>query len=136
MVSEVKNYDANMLMGVSRSFSHFLALSNCAENYHKIRYLKSDLLASDTKYGLWTKEDSCAGTINHLLHDLKVSPNEIVNALKNQKVEIVLTAHPTEVNRRTMLTKQHKIVEILEECDRVDISKFDKMKLEKELIGI
>ena len=36
---------------------------------------------------------------------------------KNLNIGIVLTAHPTEVKRRTLIQKYHKITEILEERD-------------------
>jgi len=37
--------------------------------------------------------------------------------LKNLNIGIVLTAHPTEVKRRTLIQKYHKIIEILEQRD-------------------
>ena len=102
MVTEVKSYDNKKLLDVSRSFANFLALANSAENHHRIRRLKSTLLEADSPLGLWPKKDSCGGAIQDLV-DNNVAPNEIIKALCSQKVEIVLTAHPTEVNRRTML---------------------------------
>ncbi len=39
---------------------------------------------------------------------MQVSPDAIFHALTTQKVELVLTAHPTEVNRRTYLNKHKK----------------------------
>lgn len=41
------------------------------------------------------------------------SKERIASALSEQTVEIVLTAHPTEVNRRTMLRKHNRIKELL-----------------------
>lgn len=40
------------------------------------------------------------------------SPDAIFDALTSQKVELVLTAHPTEVNRRTMLEKQRRVQKV------------------------
>jgi phosphoenolpyruvate carboxylase len=37
------------------------------------------------------------------------SADEIYKALTSQQVELVLTAHPTEVNRRTILEKQRRV---------------------------
>jgi phosphoenolpyruvate carboxylase len=40
------------------------------------------------------------------------SSETILQALTSQKVELVLTAHPTEVNRRTILEKQRRVQEV------------------------
>ena len=53
--------------------------------------------------------DSCVGTIDQLLSE-GVSKDKIMAALVDQKIEIVLTAHPTEVNRRTLLNKHRRVV--------------------------
>ena len=45
------------------------------------------------------------------------SPETIFDALTSQKVELVLTAHPTEVNRRTILEKQRRVQKILTKAD-------------------
>ena len=133
MVASVEKYDPDMLYGVSRSFASFLALANSAENHHRIRRLKSTLTSTNYPYGLWPKEDSCAGSIQKLVQKDGVKPEAIVQALSKQKVELVLTAHPTEVNRRTILRKHKKLREILEQLDRKDLSLFDRRKLQAQM---
>ncbi|SVC87111.1 uncharacterized protein METZ01_LOCUS339965, partial [marine metagenome] len=49
--------------------------------------------------------------------DRKISTNKIYNIAKNLNIGIVLTAHPTEVKRRTLILKYRKIAEILEQRD-------------------
>ena len=39
---------------------------------------------------------------------MQVTPDAVFHALTTQKIELVLTAHPTEVNRRTYLNKHKK----------------------------
>ena len=51
---------------------------------------------------------------------------QIFEALLNQKVDIVLTAHPTEVNRRTLLRKYRTISEILASLDRMDFTYYER----------
>ena len=48
------------------------------------------------------------------LDNKKISDNKIYNHAKNLNIGVVLTAHPTEVKRRTLIQKYHKITEILE----------------------
>ena len=38
-----------------------------------------------------------------------MAPDAVFHALTTQKIELVLTAHPTEVNRRTYLNKHKKV---------------------------
>ena len=134
MVENVKKYDAQTLLRISKTFSNFLALANSAENHHRIRRLKESLLEEKSPYGLWPKEDSCAGSIRRLVSNDGVSAGQIMDALKSQKLEIVLTAHPTEVNRRTLLRKHRRVKSILEKLDNESsLSTFDKKKLETEL---
>ena len=47
----------------------------------------------------------------------KIKPQKIYNIAKNLHIGIVLTAHPTEVKRRTLIQKYHSITEILEQRD-------------------
>ena len=43
MVKEVNKYNPERLQGVARAFTHFLALSNSAENVHRVRRLQQHL---------------------------------------------------------------------------------------------
>jgi phosphoenolpyruvate carboxylase len=139
IVSEVKAYDADRLLGLSRAFTHFLALSNTAETSHRIRRLREQIISSELDIALPPKEDSVYGSIKTLVKN-KVEKDKIYNALCNQSVEIVLTAHPTEVNRRTILQKHHRIKDILQSTDRGDLLAYEQRemdsKLHREIISI
>ena len=52
-----------------------------------------------------------------LFNNKKIPEAKIYNTAKNLKIGIVLTAHPTEVKRRTLIQKYHNITEILEQRD-------------------
>lgn len=129
MVDYVKGLDAKRLYGISKSFANFLALTNSAEDHHRIRRLKAALNATKSPYGLWPKEDSCAGSIHRMVHQENISKDAIYDALTKQHIEIVLTAHPTEVNRRTMLRKHKRVRDILEQLDRPDLSQYERKNL-------
>lgn len=133
MVTQVKSYPPTKLLGVARAFTHFLALSNSAENHHRIRKLRDGLRG--TKFGLSPKDDSCGGAIHRLVTAQAVPRAEVLAALGSQQCEIVLTAHPTEVNRKTMLQKHQRIKEILEQMDRTDLIPYDLHQLSKQLQG-
>jgi len=135
MIAKVKECDSKVLYGVSRSFANFLALANTAENYHRIRKLKDSLMKKESEFGLWPKHDSCSGSIEHLVNDLDISPDAVLEALNSQKVEIVLTAHPTEVNRRTMLQKLRRISSILEQRDGMGHSIYELKQYDSQLLA-
>lgn len=118
--AELADYASTMsdkdLFMVSRAFTHFLALANAAEaNHRKRRLYKSDLEGPPAG-ALHSKPDSCGGVLPKLLAE-GYSPEEIYQALIAQTTELVLTAHPTEVNRRTILDKKRRIQEILKSAD-------------------
>lgn len=132
MVAAVESYDEQMLLGIARSFSNFLALTNTAENFHRIRKLREYLKASGSAYGLWPKEDSCAGSIQNLLKS-GITKEAIIKAIEEQSVELVLTAHPTEVNRRTMLRKHNRINDLLWQLNVQNLSPYEIKDLQQAL---
>ena len=140
MVDEVKKYSPKKLLGISRAFTHFLALSNAAENHHRIRRLREVILESNSESSLYPKEDSAYGSIYNMINKSDVDKKDIFNALCNQQVEIVLTAHPTEVNRRTILQKHQNINNILTDNDRLDLLNYEKRelntRLQREILSI
>jgi phosphoenolpyruvate carboxylase len=100
----VSTFSKEELLVVSRAFAHFLAIANAAEKHHINRVLEEFNVSSG---GFYDKEDSCGGVLPELAE--KHSAEVVWNTLVNQTVELVLTAHPTEVNRRTILDKHRRI---------------------------
>jgi len=87
-------------LGVMRVFSIALNLVNAAEVHHRLRVMRNTELEASkeltNKVGpLPLVEDSVRGTLDILLAE-GASPDEIMNKLLEQNVEIVITAHPTE----------------------------------------
>ena len=101
------NLSDEEILIISRAFTHFLAIANSAEAHHRIRLLNQTV----TKNALPDKPDSCGGVLQKLLESGK-TPDEIFQCLSTQQTELVLTAHPTEVNRRVILEKQRRVQEV------------------------
>jgi phosphoenolpyruvate carboxylase len=73
------------------------------------------------------------GNIERLLKE-GVKPEAIFQAITTQKIELVLTAHPTEVNRRTYLNKQKKVAMDMEKLHfRGSLTPYEKSEVEKSL---
>lgn len=93
-------------LGVMKTFSIALNLVNSAEVNHRMRLVRmAEKDASHHIGPLPNVEDSVRGTMEILLETEEVDPEKVFDTLTKQKCEIVLTAHPTEVNRKTMLSK-------------------------------
>jgi phosphoenolpyruvate carboxylase len=111
MIKHVEGLDNNTLLRVARGFTHFLTLSNSAENHHRIRRNHEKVFYSKDETALHHSGHSC-GTVIKNLKGKGYSAQQVLDSLTQQSVEIVLTAHPTEVNRRSNL-KKHEAIESL-----------------------
>ncbi|BFM16654.1 phosphoenolpyruvate carboxylase [Maricurvus nonylphenolicus] len=114
IMSELPDSD---LVPVARAFTHFLNYANIAEQHHRVRRRKDH--QRDTEAA--AQEGSIQELIPRLLkagHD----PKHIANTVAQLQTELVLTAHPTEVTRRTLLRKYDDISFILEQLDRPDLT--------------
>lgn len=56
------------------------------------------------------------------------------NAVLKQEVEIVLTAHPTQINRRTLQYKHLRMAQLLEKNDRTDLGAEDRELLIEDMV--
>jgi len=70
-------------------------------------------------------EDSIRGTIEALLNSGLATKDQIYEQLTRQKAEIVLTAHPTQVQRKSLLRKYSQVTELLAYMERPDITEFE-----------
>eukprot|EP00934_Nitzschia_sp_Nitz4_P008805 Nitzschia sp. Nitz4//scaffold367_size14546//6549//9593//NITZ4_008926-RA/size14546-processed-gene-0.8-mRNA-1//-1//CDS//3329549327//8795//frame0 len=106
------------LFKVSRAFTHFLAIANAAESHHRVRKLKETGREDGAAGGgaFYPQSDSIGGTLPELI-EMGTPVEDIFEALSTQSTELVLTAHPTEVNRRTNLEKHQRIQDILTNSD-------------------
>ncbi|GAU23501.1 hypothetical protein TSUD_39800 [Trifolium subterraneum] len=76
---------------------------------------------------------SCDDVFNQLVQG-GVSPDDLYNTVCKQEVEIVLTAHPTQINRRTLQYKHIRIAHLLDYNDRPDLSPEDREMLIEDLV--
>ncbi|OYO25856.1 phosphoenolpyruvate carboxylase [Janthinobacterium sp. PC23-8] len=96
---------------VVRAFSYFSHLANIAEDQHHIRRRRAHLLAGSSaqkgSVGFALKKLRAAGvtraTVDTFFRDALIAP--------------VLTAHPTEVQRKSILDAEHDIARLLAERD-------------------
>jgi phosphoenolpyruvate carboxylase len=102
---------------LARAFTHFLNLANVAEQHHRIRRRREYLQIP----GSHPQRGSCEETFARLVAS-GVTPDALHEALSSLRIELVLTAHPTEVSRRTLIHKYNRIAARLSEGDRPELT--------------
>jgi len=101
---------------VIRAFSYFSHLSNIAEDQHHIRRTRAHLIAGSSP-----KEGSMAYTIK-LLKERGITLPQLLTFFQTALVGPVLTAHPTEVQRKSILNCQMAIGRLLDQRDRMQLT--------------
>ena len=101
---------------VARAFAHFLNLANVAEQHHRVRRRRA--------YQRDPAATPQPASVEEALPRLAAaaSADELYQAVCRLRIELVFTAHPTEVMRRTLQYKYHRIAEALAERDRTDLT--------------
>ena len=114
VIKVIKNLNSKNTFKLTRAFTHFMNLFNLAELIDASRTLDDyeNNKKKITNNNLFIEE-----IFEDLFKNKNISENKIYNTAKNLEIGIVLTAHPTEVKRRTLIQKYHKIIEILEQRD-------------------
>ena len=114
IIRAIKNLNPKNTFKLTRAFTHFINFINLAESIDASRSLNE---YENNRKKISTKNIFIEEIFEDLFNSKKISENKIYNLAKNLNIGIVLTAHPTEVKRRTLIQKYHKITEILEERD-------------------
>ena len=103
-------------LAVVRGFSYFSQLSNIAEDLHHNRRRRAHM-----KSGSKPQEGSIQLALQRLL-EKKISPETLQAFFDKAVVSPVLTAHPTEVQRKSILDCQMIISSLLTDRDRIDMT--------------
>jgi len=113
---------------VARAFSHFLTLANIAEQHHRVRrrrqYLRDPHAAP--------QRGSCDETFARLMSH-GVAADALHAATTSMRVELVLTAHPTAITRRTLIQKHLRIADALSRQDRDDLTVPERQEIVETL---
>ncbi len=104
-------------LSVARAFSHFLNLSNIAEQHHRVRR-RRDYRRDSTER---PQSGSCEESFGRLIAS-GIPPERLHSIICKLNIELVLTGHPTEITRRTLLQKHNQLATALGELDRQDLT--------------
>ena len=96
------------MVQVTRAFTQFLNLANIAEQHDRVRYHQNNV----DEDGLLLGADGVRATIDRLLAG-GMTGEQIAQKLPELSIDLVLTAHPTEVVRRSLIQKYEAMAECL-----------------------
>ncbi|WP_036178738.1 phosphoenolpyruvate carboxylase [Marinomonas sp. MED121] len=113
LIEALEALNDDEIVPVARAFNQFLNLSNIAEQYHRVHRRRTN-----ESLGVYQNP---VGDLLARLHDKGHSRESILSTLKEQSIELVLTAHPTEVVRRSLIQKYDNISSELEALDKDNI---------------
>jgi phosphoenolpyruvate carboxylase len=108
----LKNLSADQTVTVIRAFSYFSHLANIAEDQHHVRRRAVHEKAGDL-------QDGSLALAFERLHRADHRAAEIAATLATAYISPVLTAHPTEVQRKSILDAERAIAELLSERDEL-----------------
>ncbi|MGO1247973.1 MAG: phosphoenolpyruvate carboxylase [Oceanisphaera sp.] len=117
LINTLKQLSDDELLPVARAFNQFLNLANVAEQFHTV--------------SRHTQQAAGAGPIQQVLEHLthaNVGEDKIKAAVADLDIDLVLTAHPTEVTRRTFIHKHVQLNDCLAALE-LDLPEAEKATL-------
>lgn len=119
LIEVLANLSDDELVPVARAFTHFLNLANIAEQFHGIsRHCDSGVCAPDPVSQLISK-----------LKNSDVSQESIQQSINELQMDMVLTAHPTEITRRSLIHKHIAINDCLSLLEISETSEKERKQL-------
>jgi len=114
------------LLPVARAFTQFLQLANIAEQHHRVYAQVSD----DDSRNI-TDRKRLIDVFQRVQREKENAKELLFNSLSNMRIDLVLTAHPTETIRRTFIKKYESIEECLGILEMFDPNAQEKSIAEK-----
>jgi phosphoenolpyruvate carboxylase len=108
----LKNLSADQTVTVIRAFSYFSHLANIAEDRHHVRRRAVHEQAGEL-------QDGSLALAFERLHRADHRAADIAHTLAHAYISPVLTAHPTEVQRKSILDAERAVAELLGERDEL-----------------
>ncbi|MDB4837767.1 phosphoenolpyruvate carboxylase [Marinomonas sp.] len=120
LIEALEALEDKEIVSVARAFNQFLNLSNIAEQYHRVHRRRTN-----ESLGIYQNP---IGDLLERLTQNNFTSEQMIESLKTQSIELVLTAHPTEVVRRSLIRKYDNISCELEALDKDNILPLEEAK--------
>ncbi|MBN1668799.1 MAG: phosphoenolpyruvate carboxylase, partial [Anaerolineales bacterium] len=116
LAAEITAIPLDIARIVATAFCLYFDLVNVAEEHHRVRVLRQQTQADPDEPG-----HESIGDAFRQLRQRGVSADELQAVLADLDIELVLTAHPTEAKRRSILSKLTRIADHLNTLSRQDL---------------
>lgn len=114
---EVQALDINAARAIAAAFTTYFDLVNLAEEDQRLQQLRerARMLSPEPL-------NESVGDAIALLKKQGVTSDQLQTLLNQLSIELVLTAHPTEARRRTVVSKIQRVARLLTQISRADLT--------------
>jgi phosphoenolpyruvate carboxylase len=123
LAAELAAMPVEAAVPVARAFAQFLHLANVAEQYHRIRRRRAHQRDASSRPQPGSIEEALPRLAAH------ATPGRLADAVGSLGIELVVTAHPTEMMRRTLQRKYAAVADALAGLDRTDATPGERQQL-------
>ncbi len=123
LLEVLRTLDNAQLVPVARAFSQFLNLANIADQHNTVSRQMDPLFSASR---------NLMSNLSGLLQE-GVSREDVVAAVNALSIELVLTAHPTEIMRRTLIHKHTEIGRCLSQLELQGLTDREQEQLQSRL---
>jgi phosphoenolpyruvate carboxylase len=127
---EITGLSSPMRKQIIRAFSMYFHLINAAEQNHRIRRRRQYQLQDESIVQPTSIESAILS-----LKENRINEDMIQDVLNTLSLELVITAHPTEATKRSILEIQSRIAVILKNLDHPLLTNRERKKLEESLFN-
>ncbi len=122
---ELSNLDLPTATVLVRAFSAYFHLANIAEQVHR----------ADERTQLAEQESPLSQAIDEIAA-ADLPPGTLQDLMDRLELRLVLTAHPTEAVRQSILSKRHRLAELLDQRTNPRASEDDRRRAEREIAEV
>ncbi|MBU3021952.1 phosphoenolpyruvate carboxylase [Aestuariibacter sp. A3R04] len=115
-----KKLEDSDLLTVGRAFAQFLTLGNIAEQ----------------EYNSAMSVDASMDALFEHLDKAELSADNVQKAVSKLNIDLVLTAHPTEVTRRTLIHKQKELAQCLQSIHQESLDAHERERIETRIADL
>jgi phosphoenolpyruvate carboxylase len=124
----ISQVDAEQAIAIATAFTIYFDLVNLAEEQYRTQVIVQRKRLIDPE-----PIESSIGEAIKTIKNQGVDHEQFSELIKNLEIELVLTAHPTEAKRRTILSKIQKITNLVNDYQKPDLAPDEMLKIRDKL---
>jgi phosphoenolpyruvate carboxylase len=122
LVETLQNLPDKEFLPVAKAFNQFLNLINAAEQYDTV-----------SPHALGKNNPVDFVRIYQKFKEKNIGDETIIKFIENISIDLVLTAHPTEINRRSLINNLNEVNDCLQQLDHDDMVDYKKDQIMRRL---